>query len=412
MKKDKIQKTKLFLRACVGFISILTTQSTTQLIAPKQISNAPANASTPPGNAFKYQGILQENMGLLLGIDEKKIKMTSLRRATWQDCLKSPMYVPNCQPISLSGWRVTMSGQDENWVYYVTDNGNVTLDHRASLNKAIRSTLAKELALQPNQLQITAANLMRTSTPCPKNTTNCKTKQTVEWRILTNRHEQPFHLKLNGKPSTLFNFGQGFIPQDTAKMPREVASKVLNDVVNRDGVMTANFRVESIKATTWNWCRGGSGAGPTPPDMGACPDVNQQGWQMIVVSGANRYFYYIPQDAIANISLYQVKPDGMQSLPKLAMEKVQKDAAKRASLSTNSIPVRFAEARFFDGCLNIEKQKLSCGNSIQGGWQVTAIGGKPSANLPPMSSATWIYHVNLTGNNARFIQSSSWMPKP
>jgi hypothetical protein len=61
----------------------------------------------------------------------------------------------------------------------------------------------------------------------------------------------------------------------------------------------------------------------------------------------------------------------------------------------------------------IENSSITCGNSIKGGWQVTALGGKAAANSPPvLTSATWIYNVNLTGNQAKFIQSSTWFPKP
>ncbi|OKH53590.1 hypothetical protein NIES2101_10750 [Calothrix sp. HK-06] len=402
-----MQKRKIIISAFLGVVSSLTLHPIT--------SRSPANATTRIKNSFKYQGIVQENMAQLLGVEAKQIKLTKAERATWQDCLPtSGSQAQTCKAVPRFGWRVIMSGKSENWVYYVTDNGFITLDARASLNKTIRSTLAKELAIQTNQLQLTAVQLIRTTASCPRNTTACKPQPSVEWRILASGREKPFQLQLNGKPLNLPNSLKGFVPQDTAKMPRELAIQVLQDVISRDGIITANLRVESIKATTWNWCRG-KGPGPTPPDMGACLDADKSGWQMIVVSGSNRYFYYISQENSTNaIRSYMVvdSPDGMQSLPKSAIETVQKDAAKRAKVSPNMISIKFAQPTFFDGCLNFDKQKISCGNSIQAGWQVTAIGGKPPVNSPRVSDAAWVYNVNLTGNNARFIQSSSWLPRP
>lgn len=376
----------------------------------------PSNATTPVRSSFKYEGQLRENMAQLLGVQEKEIKLTSSKRTTFQDCLPTPgSRNTTCKPLPRNGWRVTMSGKGENWNYYVTDEGSITLDARTSLNKAVRSTLARELAIEPNQLQIIAAQAINTITPCPRNTKNCQPKTTLEWRVLATGRETPFQLQLNGKPSNLFKVSAGFIPTNTAKMPRELAIKVMEDVVSRDGLLTANLRVESIKATTWNFCRG-KGPGPTPPDMGACFDVDQPGWQMIVVSGGNRYFYYIPEakpiNPIGGSTIAVISPDGMQSLPKLAIETVQKDAARRANIPANMMRVKFAEPKFFDGCLNLDKQKISCGNSILAGWQVTALGGKAPGSSPPISNATWAYNVNLTGNDARFVNSSVWFPKP
>jgi hypothetical protein len=402
-----MQRSKILLSLLLGFIST----SYLSIIVSNKISILSVNASKPPINTFKFEGILRENMAQLLGVEEKQVKSTKIERTNWQDCLPTPSQSKICKQLSLSGFRVTMSGQGENWVYYVTDAGSITLDNRASLNKAIRSNLAKELAIQPNQLKIAAVQLITTSS-CTQNTKNCKPKPSVEWRILANGREQPLQIKLNGKPSNLLNFLESRIPKSTSKMPREFAFKALKDVANRDGILTANLRIESIKATTWNWCRGG-GVGPTPPDMGACPDINQPGWQMIVVSGSNRYIYYIPQAAATNPSSYQIAPDGMQSLPKLARETVIKNAAKQANVLPNMMSIKFAEPKFFDGCLNTIKETITCSNSIQGGWQVTALGGKLAGNSPPvLTSATWIYNVYLTGNQAKFVQSSTWFPKP
>ncbi|MDP5337418.1 MAG: hypothetical protein NWQ28_02435, partial [Nodularia sp. (in: cyanobacteria)] len=150
--------------------------------------------------------------------------------------------------------------------------------------------------------------------------------------------------------------------------------------------------------------------GPTRPEMGNCPNVEIGGWQMIVINGANRYVYYIPKAAISDPNFSPI-PDGMQSLPSSLVSVIKKDAAKRARVPENMINLHSTTPKFFDGCLNVDNQKLHCRQSISAGWEVKALGGNlPSGN--PGSRSAWIYHVNLAGNDIRFLQSGVWSPVP
>ncbi|BAY20711.1 hypothetical protein NIES2100_04540 [Calothrix sp. NIES-2100] len=369
-------------------------------------------APNPPQTIPKiYADQILNNMASALSDNPNKFKITQTDVTIWADCRpdKSGKIVEPCTKFAQKGWRVKVRGKGENWVYFVTDKGFVTLDAPASISYKAKLAVAKKLNIQPQNLGIQAAQLTFPPEVCLV-AKPCPVQHKLSWRILLNSDPSKiFHVDLQGNnpyiSNSLFANNSGIIPQ-------EIGEAVMRDVVNREQRPISNLNVESLKATTWNWCRG-KGPGPTAPDMGACPDVDQSGWQMIVPSASARFIYYIQKTLSGD---YMFAADGVQSLPQLAATKVKKDAAKRAKVSINDINVRFVEPRFFDGCLNTDNQKLYCRQSVIGGWQVTALGGQSSDNSPPFSTiptiAAWVYNVTTSGDDLRFVQASTWMPKP
>ncbi|MEA5514122.1 hypothetical protein [Nodularia sp. UHCC 0506] len=402
-------KAKIILCSVLGLIGIssLIFHATTQ----PQNSIKVEVVTTPKNLPQNLEIAVREKMAQQLQINSEILKLTKSEIATWEDCLPDKSGVIPTQPCpakSRSGWRVTISDQRENWVYYVTNNGFITLDATASLNQTIISTLSQRLGLKPNQLRIVAAQLSKGLSACPTNTT-CKVQPILGWRILVEGRKKPFFLGLDGKDLNYGNLSL-YLPQETAEMPQNIVEKVLEDVVSRHDKLTSNLKVESIKAITWNWCQGAE-TGPTKPEMGNCPDIEQAGWQMIVIMDANRYVYYVNKRAISDPNFSPI-PDGMQSLPSSLVSVIKKDAAKRAKVSENIIGLHSTTPKFFDSCLNIDNQKLSCRQSIQAGWEVNVLGGNVSSGNPSWASAAWMYNVNLAGNDIRFVHSGVWVPVP
>ncbi|MBD2664649.1 hypothetical protein [Richelia sinica] len=403
-------KTKILVSGVLGLVGITCLTLPLIKFNPNSLPEAiasPIPQTLPPN----LETAVRQKMAQQLEINPRLIKVTKSQRTTWQDCLPNNLGEIRSQPckaVSRQGWSVTMSSPSENWVYYITNNGFITLDAPASLNKTILASLSKQLSLKPKQITIVAAQLTKGLPPCPINAA-CKVKPILGWRILVKNQEKPIFLGLNGQP---LNYGNliSFLPRNVNTMSWDMGLKVLQDVVSRHHILTANLKVESIKSTKWNWCRS-SGEGPTRPEMGICPDVEQTGWQMIVNSGANRYYYYIPTTAIPD-QRFSPLPDGVQSLPTSIAAAIKKDAAKRAQVSLDQINLHQVEPKFFDNCLNIDNQKLHCRQFVQAGWQVQAIGGNVSSTNPTGVMASWTYHVNLTGNDIRFAKSGVYSPVP
>lgn len=398
-------KSKIFLCSFIGLFGISTVfisvkkLDTNSLIA----SSLTTSNNLPP----KVETAVREKMAQQLLIQPQFLKLTKSQIATWEDCLpdKSRLISPQpCAAKSLPGWRVTMSSPTENWVYYVTNNGLITLDAPASLNNQIITNLAKTLAIRPSQLNIIAAELSRGFPVCAIKGT-CKINTHLGWRILVEGREQPFFLSLHGTELKYSNLSL-YLPPQTAGMPRNIAQQVLEDVVHRHDRITSNLKVESIKPLKSNSC---NSANLKKASKVNCTNIPETGWQMTVISGVKRYIYYIPQSAITQPN-FSPLPDGIQSLSHSLVKSIKKDAAKRANIPEKMINLRWGKPIFFDNCLNIDNEKLNCRQSIIAGWEVEVMSGNLSDSNISASHPTWIYHVNLLGNDIRFLQSGVWTP--
>jgi hypothetical protein len=200
------------------------------------------------------------------------------------------------------------------------------------------------------------------------------------------------------------------IPTTQSKiLPRHLERAVRRDVIKRQGGIAQNFRVLSIKPLTWSFCGGTSGDRPTiPPLMGICQDIKYEGWQIQVQSGGVRYVYYVQRSDHENA----IAPDGLQSIPPSALLRVKQEAARRANVSDTEIAIQNVWAQYFDRCLDVASSESSnpdCRNEIRAGW-VVMVGGRPTASNQPLVS--WIYHVSLLGDQAKFVSDTTWSAPP
>ncbi|MBD1846112.1 hypothetical protein H6F89_22375 [Cyanobacteria bacterium FACHB-63] len=137
-----------------------------------------------------------------------------------------------------------------------------------------------------------------------------------------------------------------------------------------DSPTNIGVRVESIEPATWNECSGDSG--PSRPMRGICPDIDVSGWRVVVAGRALseplRLVYYIPQGA--EVGFWTPQPDGLQSLSEAVQRRILTQVAEDAGISTSSLHLFWAEARFFDRSLNTREGALSCSMDIRPGWAV------------------------------------------
>lgn len=191
-------------------------------------------------------------------------------------------------------------------------------------------------------------------------------------------------------------------------IPLRLEKAVIRDVLKRQsGILHNNPQVLSIKPLMWNFCRGGiTGDRPTPPLMGMCQDITYEGWHMRVQSGGVRYVYYVKRDHEKVIA-----PDGLQSIPQSALLRVKQEAAQRGNVSATEIAIQTVSPQYFDRCLDVvsaEPSKPDCRNEIRGGW-VVMVGAIHTAPSQPTS---WVYHVSLLGDRAKFVRETSWSAPP
>ncbi|MBD2111866.1 hypothetical protein [Leptolyngbya subtilissima] len=212
-------------------------------------------------------------------------------------------------------------------------------------------------------------------------------------------------------------------PLDMGSLPNALTAAVLQDAqewfnttelmleMAPDAPTDIGVEVELIEPVTWNECRGDSG--PSRPMRGICPDINVFGWRVVVVgqgfSEPLRLVYYIPQGA--EVGLWTPQPDGLQSLSEAVQQRILTQVAEEAGISTSSLRLFWAEARFFDRSLNTREDAPSCGMAIRSGWAVQIMVDQAISGTS-IQQPLWVYHTNITGTDIRLISQGQWMPPP
>ncbi|MBW4622701.1 MAG: hypothetical protein KME17_25505 [Cyanosarcina radialis HA8281-LM2] len=352
-----------------------------------------------------------QNLSSLTGLPQTKFKVAKVEPATWQDCLLDSSGVAPlepCQAVSRAGWRATVAAKGQNWIYYVTTDGQITLDSPASLSSLVKDTLVQKLPI-PNW-EILAAEPTSEIDRC-QSRNSCASGYRLGWRLLVRGQAQVYHLyhlSLTGQNLTQRSL-KSFLPQKMAQLPPAAGDAVIRDVRDRLNFLPPNLRVESIKPITWSYCGGGPDR-PSLRPVGACPVGSVSGWQMVVIGGPIRWVYYLEKNSVESADFIPT-PDGLQSVPLEVRQAALADTAKRTGVSPSQLRVEWVEAKLFDRCLNVDNQKLNCRQGIQPGWEVLVLSGKVSNNSS-LQTESHTYHVNLTGNNVRFVRQGFWAPPP
>lgn len=365
------------------------------------------------------------------------IRLIHVEPAIWEDCDPDLphgrfSYRP-CAAKSRTGWKVIVMGefptihQTIKRTYYVDWRSWAVASPSQDVSQEMRSHLASTLQVAPSDLQILAASeeSFLPATACPDEEF-CPIPPTyLGWRVLAVakgrdrivrllsfgsplhtdiRFEENSEVTLGTLPVTLVNA----VMQD-AQERFNTAELMLE--MSAEAPANLSSQVESIEPVTWNECGGGSG--PSLPMRGICPNVSMSGWRVVVAGGVRseplRLVYYIPQESDADSWLPQ--PDGLQSLPAAIQRRMLAQVAEQADIPASSLRLFWAEARFFDRCLNTHPGSPSCGMDIRPGWAVQILGEQTTADTP-MQQPLWVYHTNITGTDVRLVSQGHWMPPP
>jgi hypothetical protein len=101
----------------------------------------------------------------------------------------------------------------------------------------------------------------------------------------------------------------------------------------------------------------------------------------------------------------------LQSLSEAVQRRILAQVAENSGIPISSLRLFWAEARFFDRCLNTHPGSPSCGMDIRPGWAVQILVDQATSDTS-MQQPLWVYHTNITGTDVRLISQGHWMPPP
>ncbi|HEY9824919.1 MAG TPA: hypothetical protein V6D19_05690 [Stenomitos sp.] len=364
------------------------------------------------------------------------IRIVHVEPATWDDCDPDLShgrfsYRP-CKATSRSGWRVIIMGefptihQTMIRTYYVDQRSWAVAAPIKDVSEEMRSHISSTLQVSSSDLQILAAQeeSVLPATACPEEGFCPIAPTYLGWRILVVANGRDHIVRLRGFGSPIHRETK-FEDNDEETLntlPATLVNAVVQDAQERfntpelrleiapNAPVALESQIESIEPVTWNECGGGSG--PSLPMRGTCPNINVSGWRVVVAGGVHsaqlRLVYYIPKGL--DVGAWTPQPDGLQSLSEAVQHRILAQVAEDTRIPVSGLRLFWADARFFDRCLNTTKDSPSCGVDIRPGWAVQIL--VEQATSTPMQQPLWVYHSNVLGTDVRRVSQGNWMPPP
>ncbi|MEA5466492.1 hypothetical protein [Leptothoe sp. PORK10 BA2] len=361
------------------------------------------------------------------------IRIAHVKLATWEDCNpdlpQGRFSYRSCETTPRRGWRVIIMAefptinQTVMRTYYVDRRSGAVASPLEDVSEDMRSHIATTLQVSPGNLQILAApeETVLPATACPDGEFCPIPPIYLGWRILAMANGRDHIVRLRGIGSPIPT-NTWFDENDEGTLgtlPAALANAVMQDAQERfntpelilatapDAPANIGVQVESIQPVAWNEC--GGGGGPSQPMRGACPNVTASGWRVVVAGGVSseplRLVYYIRQGAGAG----DWTLDGLQSLSEAAQRRILAQVAEDTGIPTSGLRLFWADARFFDRCLNTREGVPSCGMDIRPGWAVQILVDQTIPGTA-IQQTLLVYHTNITGTDVRLVSQGPWMP--
>ncbi|MBC5793649.1 hypothetical protein H5968_00365 [Sphaerospermopsis sp. LEGE 00249] len=171
---------------------------------------------------------------------------------------------------------------------------------------------------------------------------------------------------------------------NASQLPRNIASKVLNDVANRSGVNRNSLSIYSSTSKIFsNSCVFNFGE--------VCAEIYQpvEGWVVVVKVKEESWTYHVNKSGSQIVIDQKIKANEGSPLPEKIAEKVLNDAYQRSRLQTIGIRItRTVQKTFSNSCVfNFGEICTQQYDPVEG-WAVVL----------KVNNQFWTYHVDRTGS--------------
>lgn len=235
-----------------------------------------------------------------------RLRIIAAERRTWSNgCLELGEPDRVCTQEAVFGWRVTVAGNNRQWVYRTDGSGyRVAYDRQASsdipdadveLPKRVVDAVLKDASsvfgVPSYRLKITQAEERNWAGGClelPKPGEGCTRNIVPGWRITVVNDSQRliYHSDRSGYRIRLNQDASDYREDSYSEFPESLADKILRETQRRSGLSRSSLKIASAERKTWSdSCLGLGGAAEI------CARERIEGWQVAVEGGKQRWIY-------------------------------------------------------------------------------------------------------------------------
>lgn len=268
----------------------------------------------------------------------------------------------------------------------------------------VRNDLARLIGVPPGQLQITQFSRQDWSDSClglggPAE--SCLAAVTPGWRVELTDGSRTWTYRTDEQADAIrleeLSNADG--------LPDRVRDRVLDFVVNQQGVPRDRLMIMTSSAETWaNGCLGLAESGEM------CTMMLTPGWQVTVTDRSQQWIYRTDQDAnqIRLESQTVVEEPLEPSEPSAELPQQLRDRLFEVVNTQTERPyiglnvVRATEEQWPGGCLGLAEPNEACTREIVFGWRVVVTDG----------AETWTYRTDATGDRIRLESREAGVQLP
>lgn len=347
------------------------------------------------------------------GISPESIEITNYNQHTWNNgCMGVGEPGQICTQALVSGWIITASDGNQNWVYHTNSNGSIlrlaSSDNNSNnLVNLPRNIIISVLRAASKQLKmpVTSGNIESAQKRSFKNgcldlgkpNEICSTALVNGWQVIVNIENQilVYHtnengsvIKLNDKESQTTSDKQ--FPAKTRDAVLRVASRRLRESLSIGNIMLVEKRTF------------GNGCLDLAKRNEACSTALVEGWR-VVVGVPERTLVYHTNNNGSVIRLNEKESEmgdttSNDKLPQRVQNAVVRAASQRLQKRVTARNITDSEKRVWaGGCLELARPNEPCTRNMVPGWRVVV----------EVDNQMLVFHTNENGTAIRLNEKES-----
>lgn len=240
---------------------------------------------------------VRRDLARQLGINTSKVRVIASEQTTWPDsCLGLPGGDELCSFVQVDGWKITLSANDQQWVYRTDLEGRIIRAETPVKQSAVPDQAVIDTVMQAASQQLkTPISSLKLAQSEPQTWSDgclglggpaesCLMALVPGWQIRVESGSQWLVYRTNDSGSAVrLDEAASYIK--SAALPNSVARSILQAASRQTGLRIADLEITQSKSIVTDGCLG------LPAPGEACIEIALNAWQVTVAAKEQQLVY-------------------------------------------------------------------------------------------------------------------------